>query len=264
MEFFEALFSSTGFQPHGFCYQWNTGLVWLHVVSDLLIALAYFAIPLILLRFIRKRTDLPFSWIFGLFGVFIVGCAMTHLMEVWNLWHAQYWLSGVIKAITAMASLLTAGLLFHIMPQALKIPSTRQREQANEALQKEVRERRELEVNLRVSEANYRENAKLLDLTHDAILVCSLKNEVLFWNKAAESLYGWRKEEIAGKLLHEVLQTVFPKPLPEIDAEMLEKGYWEGELLHRRRDGTVLTISSRWALRKSDGDPPGAQWRGSL
>jgi len=258
MEFLKTFFTSGGFQPHGFCYQWNTGLVWLHVASDLLIALAYFAIPLILLRFIRKRKDLPFSWMFGLFGVFIIACGMTHLMEVWNLWHAQYWLSGVIKAITAAASLLTAGLLFHIVPQALKIPSTRQWEQANEALQKEVNERRALELELRIREANYRETARLLDLTHDAIVVCNLRNEILFWNKAAESLYGWLREEAEGKVLHDLLQTVFPNSLLAINDEIFEKGFWEGELLHRRRDGTVLAISSRWALRRDDEGTPAA------
>jgi PAS domain S-box-containing protein len=140
----------------------------------------------------------------------------------------------------------------------LKIPSTRQWEQANEALQKEVNERRALELELRIREANYRETAKLLDLTHDAIVVCNLRNEILFWNKAAESLYGWLKEEAEGKVLHDLLQTVFPKSLPAINAEILEKGYWEGELLHRRRDGAVLTISSRWALRKNDDGTPAA------
>jgi light-regulated signal transduction histidine kinase (bacteriophytochrome) len=134
MEFFKALFSSGGFQPHGFCYRWNTGLVWLNVLSDLLIALAYFAIPLILLRFIRKRSDLPFSWMFALFGVFIVACGTTHLMEVWNLWHAQYWLAGAIKAVTAAASILTAGLLVRILPQAVQLPSAQQWRKANAEL----------------------------------------------------------------------------------------------------------------------------------
>ncbi|HTQ59245.1 MAG TPA: PAS domain S-box protein [Candidatus Solibacter sp.] len=258
MEFLRALFTSGGFQPHGFCYQWNTGLVWLHVVSDLLIALSYFAIPLILLRIIRKRADLPFSWMFALFGVFIVACGTTHLMEVWNLWHAQYWLSGAIKAVTAAASVLTACLLVRIMPKALAIPSTAQWMQANAALQKEVQERRTLESELRTNEAKYRETAELLDLTHDAILVCNSRNEIMFWNKAAETLYGWPKEVVEGKPLHEILKTEFPRPLAEIDAEVFEKGYWEGELLHRRRDGVVLTISSRWALRRDEKGNPAA------
>src|SRR6185437_5990479 len=145
MEVFKALFLSSGFQPHGFCYQWNTGFVWLNVLSDLTIGLAYFAIPVILLWFIRKRTDLPFSWMFALFGVFIVACGGTHVMEVWNLWHTQYWLAGAIKAITATASILTAGLLVRVMPQAVDLPGTQQWRQANSELQQEVHEHKDLE-----------------------------------------------------------------------------------------------------------------------
>jgi PAS domain S-box-containing protein len=128
------LFTSGDFQPHGYCYQWNTGLVWLNILSDVLIALAYFTIPFTLLWLIRKRRDLPFSWMFALFGVFIVACAATHVMEVWNLWHAQYWLAGAIKAITAAASVPTAILLARLMPQALQLPSASQWMEANTAL----------------------------------------------------------------------------------------------------------------------------------
>jgi len=260
MGFFRELFTSGNFQPHGFCYQWNTALVWLNVVPDLLIAMAYFTIPIILLYFIRKRRDLPFSWMFALFGVFIVACGTTHLMEVWNLWHAQYWLAGGIKAVTAVASVPTAFLLARLVPQALELPSSGQWIHANAALQKEVHERRDLELDLRINEARYRETAELLDLTHDAIFVRNLKDEIVFWNRGAERLYGWQKEEIVHKTIHEILQTVFPASLAkaEIDAEVLEKGYWEGELVHRRRDGTTVTVSSRWALRMNAGGKPTA------
>jgi PAS domain S-box-containing protein len=95
----------------------------------------------------------------------------------------------------------------------------------------------------------YREQAELLELTHDAIFVRSLEKKILYWNRAAEKLYGWQKEEARGKITHELLHTVFSKPLPEIQAEVFEKGYWEGELVHTRRDGTLITVSSRWALR---------------
>ena len=131
MEFLRRLFTSGDFQPHGYCYLWNSGLVWLNVLSDALIALAYFSIPFTLLWFMRKRRDLPFSWMFGLFGLFIVACGMTHLMEVWNLWHAQYWLAGVIKAVTAGASIPTAILLVRLVPKALAIPSPEILKEAN-------------------------------------------------------------------------------------------------------------------------------------
>jgi PAS domain S-box-containing protein len=253
MEFFKALFSSGGFQPHGFCYQWNAGVVWLNVLSDLMIGLAYFAIPVILLWFIRKRADLPFSWMFALFGVFIVACGTTHLMEVWNLWHAQYWLAGAIKAVTATASVITAGLLVRIMPSAVEIPSARQWVQANAALEKEMQDRRDLEQELRRSEANYREKAELLNLTNDAIFVRNLKDEIVFWNLAAEKAYGWREEELQGRSAQEVLQTVFPKGREEIEAELHATGRWEGEVVRRRRDGARVTDFSRWALKTEGG-----------
>jgi PAS domain S-box-containing protein len=249
MDFLRQLFGSSDFMPHGYCYLWNAGLVWLHVVSDALIALAYFTIPVTLLWFVRKRRDLPFNWIFVLFGIFIVACGATHLMEIWNLWHASYWLAGVVKAGTAAASVGTAILLVPLVPKALELPSPSQWLLANAELQKEVHQRRDLELDLRTSEANFREQAELLELTQDAILVRNLEGKILYWNRGAERMYGLKKEEARGKISRSLLQTGFPRPLAEIEKELLERGYWEGELLHRRRDGAVLTVSSRWSLR---------------
>ena len=255
MEYLRQLFSSGGFQPHGYCYQWNSGLVWLNVVSDAFIAISYFTIPCTLLWFIRKRRDLPFSWMFALFGVFIVACGSTHVMEVWNLWHAQYWLAGVVKAMTATASVSTAILLARLMPRALALPNVGKWMQANAELEAEIGERREREVDLRISGARQSEIAGFLDLTHDAIFVRNLDNEIVFWNKAAEKLYGWAEEEARGKKSHELLRTVSPTALEEIEAATMETGYWEGELVHRRRDGGTLIVSSRWAVRSEGGKP---------
>jgi len=96
------------------------------------------------------------------------------------------------------------------------------------------------------------EKAQLLDLTHDAIFVRTLQNEIIFWNKAAEKLYGWQRDEVYGKSPHELLHTIFEK---SAETEILEKGYWEGELIHQRRDGTSVVVSSRWALSAKDGKP---------
>jgi len=142
MIFFDSLFSSNDFMPHGFCYLWKPGLVWLHAVSDALIALAYFSIPITLIYFIRKRKDLPFNWMFLCFGAFILACGSTHVMEVWTLWHGTYWLSGAIKVLTAMASLPTAVLLVHLVPRALALPSP-------EAMRLEIAERKRVQEELR-------------------------------------------------------------------------------------------------------------------
>src|SRR5260370_41978675 len=96
------LFSSHDLLPHGFCYQWKPALIWLHGMTDILIALAYFLIPLALIYFGRRRLDLPFSWMFVCFGVFIAACGATPVMEVWTLCVPAYWLAGGGKAITAI------------------------------------------------------------------------------------------------------------------------------------------------------------------
>jgi PAS domain S-box-containing protein len=255
MDFLRQLFGPGEFMPQGYCSLWNPGLVWLHVISDTLIASSYFTIPFTLLWFVRKRRDLPFGWMFGLFGTFLVSCGATHLMEVWNRGNAEYWLAGVLKAVTAVA---TAILLARLVPQACEYPSAGQWMEANSALETEVRERRDLEIRLRIRENRYREQAELLDLIFDAVIVRNAKDEITYWNRGAEELYGWDAEEVLGKVTHELFQTVFPKALAEIQAEILETGYWEAELMHRRRDGSVATVSSRWVLRRdAEGNPSG-------
>jgi PAS domain S-box-containing protein len=258
MDWLRQLLSSGDFTPHGYSYLWNSGLVWINAISDALIAVAYLAIAVALVWFARKRHDLPFSWVFFLFGTYTVARGALHIIEIWDLWHAQYWLVGVIKAITAAASLVAAFLLIRLIPDALDLPSIGQWMQANAALQKEIRERKELELNLRISEQRYRENAELLELTHDAIFVKRLNNKIVFWNRAAERLYGWSKEEVRGKQTYDLLQTVFPKPMAEIEADLFEKGIWEGELVHCRRDDSKVTVSSRWVLQRDvSGEPTG-------
>ncbi|MCC5655650.1 response regulator [Nostoc sp. XA010] len=142
-------FTSGSFIPHGHCYLWQTNLVWLHILSDGFIALAYYSIPATLFYFVRKRQDLPFVWIFLLFSAFIVACGTTHLIEIWTLWHPTYWLSGFVKAITAMISVVTAVQLIPLVPQALALPSPAQLEQANQELQTQIAERLRVEEELR-------------------------------------------------------------------------------------------------------------------
>ena len=127
-------FSTDGFMPHGHCYLWKPELLWLNVISDSFIALAYMTIPCTLLYFVRKRRDIPFDWMLVAFGIFILACGATHIMEVWVIWNPSYWLIGMIKAVTAVASIVTAILLVKLMPMALKIPSPSQLEKVNQQL----------------------------------------------------------------------------------------------------------------------------------
>lgn len=152
-DFFAKLFSSD-FMPHGYCYLWDPGIVWLHATSDGLIAFSYYLIPLMLIYFVRRRRDLPFHWMFLMFGLFIFGCGTTHLIEVWTLWHGTYRLAGVIKALTAVASLATASLLVTLVPKALALPSPAQLRAANLKLEKEISERLQVEEALKKARAD--------------------------------------------------------------------------------------------------------------
>ena len=136
-------FSSGQFLPHGHCYLWSPGVLWMNVVADILIAMAYFTIPFALLYIARRRRDLPFDWLVVCFGVFIIACGLTHVMDVWNVWHAHYWAEGIVKLIAAAASVPTAILLWRFLPGILMLPSQRQLRDANESL---ARANRELEA----------------------------------------------------------------------------------------------------------------------
>ncbi|HEY9888799.1 MAG TPA: hypothetical protein V6D02_10390, partial [Candidatus Obscuribacterales bacterium] len=93
--------SMSAYIPHGHYYLWQPSLVGLHAVSDGLIVIAYFSIPLTLIYFTKRRRDLPYPSIFWLFSTLIISCGLTHALAIWTLWHPTYWLSGVITAITA-------------------------------------------------------------------------------------------------------------------------------------------------------------------
>jgi PAS domain S-box-containing protein len=136
---------SSDFMGHGYCYLWKPEIVWLHAVSDSVIAFAYYLISLTLVYFVRKRRDLPFRWMFWMFGVFIFGCGTTHLMEVWTLWNGTYRLAGVIKAITAASSLATAVLLIPLVPKAAALPGPAQLRASNLELEEEIRKRGRVE-----------------------------------------------------------------------------------------------------------------------
>ncbi len=134
--------------PHGHCYLWQTPLVGLHVVSDTLIAIAYFSIPAMLIYFVHKREDMPFSRVFILFGAFIVLCGSGHLLDVWTLWHPDYWVSGLVRALTALISCYTALQLVELLPQFLALQTPEQLEAINSELKKQVAERQRTEETL--------------------------------------------------------------------------------------------------------------------
>ncbi|WP_250855392.1 response regulator [Anabaena sp. PCC 7938] len=168
------------FIPHGHCYLWNTDLVSLHVIADMLIALAYYSIPIGLVYFINKRPDVPFRSIFALFGAFIISCGTTHLMAIWTLWYPDYWLSGTIKAITALISCYAAIELIPLIPQAIALPSPRELERINQELHDEIRERQQTETKLRTTTSRL---TALIENLQAGVLVEDESNKIILINQ---------------------------------------------------------------------------------
>jgi two-component system, sensor histidine kinase and response regulator len=149
LELVKNIFSPSNYIPHGHCYLWQTPLVWLHVVSDALIAIAYFSIPAILIYFIQKQKDTRLSNVLALFGAFIVLCGIGHLLDIWTLWHPAYWLSGAERALTALVSCYTALQLVTLFPMFMSLKTPEQLEAINQKLQQEIVERQKIEATLR-------------------------------------------------------------------------------------------------------------------
>jgi signal transduction histidine kinase len=136
---------------HGFCFSWEPGLVWLHVVSDILTGLAYYAIAVAMAYFAIKRRDLPFIMIFLFFGLFILACGTTHFYAAYTIYVPDYWTEGYIKALTMVVSVIAAILFIPKIPVAIEMPSL-SRTLKNMQILSAEQKRTEEELNLKVAE----------------------------------------------------------------------------------------------------------------
>ena len=267
---------SSDFMPHGYCYLWDPGMVWLHVLSDGLIALSYYSIPIALVYLVRRRRDLPFNWIFWMFTLFILGCGTTHMMEVWNVWHGWYLLAGILKAITAVASVTTAIMMLLLIPKAIALPSTARVAAINEELKMQIAEReqaelalqnanRELEQRVRERTADWKsahdalgdseERVRaLLNSTAGAILGYDPEGNCTFSNSSALQLLGYKEPaELLGGKLHALLRHTRPDGTPDPPEDCpLHRVTQAGQMFHSddlsywRKDGTSFPVEC-WA-----------------
>lgn len=135
--------------PHGYCISWQPDLVAAFVVGNLLIALSYFTIPLVILRFIRQRRDIDYRYLHWLFAGFIVTCGITHLLHVVELWYPVYYLEAVFDLLTAAISIIAAIVLWRILPLLVSLPGVRQLQAASEEMGRLSGTLREKEAQLR-------------------------------------------------------------------------------------------------------------------
>ena len=186
-----------GLSPHGICLLWQPGLVWLHAVSDIATGLAYFAIPIGLASLVLKRRELLFGWMFWLFALFILACGTTHFMDVWVLWHPDYGVQGLVKAFTAIASILTATLLWGILPKLLSLPTPAQFRMVSAQLSDEtIRHERTVEQLHRTEQSFQLVVENVRDC---AMFMLDPSGHVSSWNAGARHIKQYEATEIIGR-----------------------------------------------------------------
>ncbi|MCB1022015.1 MAG: PAS domain-containing sensor histidine kinase [Acidobacteria bacterium] len=218
---FETL-ASSNFMPHGYCLQWEPGLLWLHLGSDLAIAAAYFSIPLVLLNVARSERWAPYSKVLLLFGAFILACGATHLMSIWTLWHAHYYAEGVLKAATAGISVTAAVALARFAPliPALKTPV--EVEAAFARIELEKLERQRAESALAEGDALLR---SLMEHVPASIFVKDLDGRFLMANQCFASFCGVsHPNDIVGKRCSDFRDESEAAESDRIDQEILRSG----------------------------------------
>jgi PAS domain S-box-containing protein len=206
------------YMAHGFCFSWEPGLVWLHVVSDVITGISYYAIALALFYVIYKRRDLPFQWIFFLFAIFILSCGSTHFFAAYTVFDPAYWPEGYVKAFTALISFVSAVFFIPLLPKIVALPSLsialQDNEELNRRLQRKVEELQastaHLEManyELQLSEGRFR---TIFDSTREAIFILEMQSaKIVDVNRTACDMYGYSREEIV-KLGIEDLSSAVP------------------------------------------------------
>ncbi|MEP7295059.1 MAG: PAS domain S-box protein [Burkholderiales bacterium] len=250
-----SLLARDGYLPHGYCFTWSPGLLGSMVTDDALIALAYFSIPVTILRFARQRPDPTIRWVAWLFSAFIFACGITHVMDIWTIWVPDYAAQTLTKAITAAISVATAVVIWRLLPNALALPSPTQFSAATGSLDAEVRKRRSATEHLLDTE---RTLEMALGSIGAGLVVCDSQGCITRMNTLAEQVTGWTRTEALGRGVQQVfvredhpVGTEARNPLDE----MVERGPGAPtteRLVVIARDGTRTAVELRAAVIHDD------------
>jgi PAS domain S-box-containing protein len=223
-EYFTKFFDTADFPPRWYCGNWSEFLGWLHIVSDFATFGAYFAIPIVLIYFARKRDDFPFTKLFWLFGSFIFACGTVHLIEAVIFWSPIYRISGMLKFITAVVSWTTVIALVRCAPDILRLPTLAM---TNERLRLEIEQRKAIEAELIAAKDDLFNQKRELELIYESAPVgMSLIGPDLRYiriNNQLAEINGLPQDEHVGKHLRDVL----PELSDEVEAmyrEVFETG----------------------------------------
>lgn len=278
LSFWSKFIFSDNYLPHAYCYLQKAALVWTHVSADILIGLSYIAISFSLAYLAFKAyREIPFRWLFLSFGLFIVACGGTHFTEAITVWIPVYVFAGVIKVVTAIASVITAVALPFVIPESLtlirnaKVSEQRrralefaleERDRANEALratsrhlENKIEERTaqlaavnaSLELELRQSnqmQASMAMLAFIVESSDDAIIGKDLKGTITSWNRGAEKIYGYSAQEVIGRPITIIVPNDKLDEITEIMSKVSRGEHVEHyETERTTKAGTFLDVS---------------------
>lgn len=239
------------FLPHKYCYLSNPRLVWLHVLSDTIIALSYLAISLMLVYVVhRARRDIPMSWVFLAFGLFIVACGGTHLMEVITVWKPYYWLAGDVKVVTAIASLATALALPPAIPRLFDLLAA-SRVAAERKQQLEAANTRLLELDRLTTGLASSGTSSMVTWEWD------VATDRVNWLSAPEAVFARRADQVS--TVKDVFETVHPEDVERVRAS-LDRGRSENAEYYAEfrviwPDGTPRWVIGRGKMYFENGQP---------
>ena len=237
----------TNFMPHGHCYLWNPEILWLNVISDLLIAVAYFSIPVAIYYFVRQRSDLKFKGILILFSLFIALCGVTHLISIFVIWHGAYGLHGIAKFVTAIVSCITAYKVYSSIPAALQLPNVNQLKKAMEDASNAKLENLRLE-NEHQQDLILREST---DSAHVGIMVLASDGIITVANKATCSIFGYEKDELENRHINLLVATEFTEKHDQLMQQFIDGSAIDAALSMNRivtgykKDGSPVPLEIR-------------------
>ena len=197
------LFDTSGFPRRWECGQWSEALGWLHILSDLAIFLAYVSIPLTIGYFLYRRREFVFHSLFNVFAAFVLCCGVGHAIEALIFWYPVYRLAGVAKLVTAVISWVGVITAIKIVPSALKLTDLNK---FNIRLRKEIHERKQVERELRRSEAEARKLAMIASRTDNAVILTDTQGQIEWVNDGFTRITGYTLEEVRGKKPGALLQ----------------------------------------------------------
>lgn len=251
-----SLFSPISRIPHGVCLTWDPMLVWTLAASHLLVGLAYLAIPVALIVFIRRQRGLRFNWVFALFGAFIFACGATHFISLMNIWYPNYGLEAVVMAITAVVSVATAASLIPLIPVASnyideKARTEQQLHKMNLDLQDQMERFFDLAIAQRQSQA---ELMTVQDASPLGQFRTNTTGGVTYVNRMFEQICGWPAEAVMGTAWSQIIHA---DDLPRVTADWTQAVQTQSPFASRHRmhaaDGRVVWVSAKAAPVEVDG-----------